>query len=98
MKEALLIIAASERDADLYYATRFLAPDPFPFFQIGTERVIMVSDLELGRAKSQAAVETILPLQKYEDRARERMKQSTLLDAVDEGLRERRVQQLLVRR
>lgn len=96
MKEALLIIAASERDADLYYATRFLAPDPFPFFQIGTERVIMVSDLELGRAKSQAAVETILPLQKYEDRARERMKQSTLLDAVDEGLRERRVQQLLV--
>jgi Xaa-Pro aminopeptidase len=96
MKEARLIIAASERDADLYYSTRFLAPDPFPFFQIGTERVIMASDLELGRARSQAAVETILALQKYEDRARERIKQPTLLDAVDEALKERGIQQLVV--
>ena len=96
MTEALLIIGASDRDADLYYATRFLAPDPFPFFQVGTERVMMASDLELGRARSQAAVETILPLQKYEDRARERIKHPTLPDAVDEALRERGVQQLLV--
>ncbi|MFQ5846564.1 MAG: M24 family metallopeptidase [Candidatus Methylomirabilales bacterium] len=96
MSEALLIIAASERDADLYYATRFLAPDPFPFFQVGGERVIMVSDLELGRARSQAAVETILPLQQYEDRAKDRGMQPTVLDAVDEALRERRVQHLLV--
>jgi Xaa-Pro aminopeptidase len=96
MKEALLIIAASERDADLYYVTRFLAPDPFPFFQVGEERVILVSDLELGRARNQAAVETILPLQKYEDRAKGRVPQPTLLDAVDEAFRERGVQHLLV--
>lgn len=96
MKEASLIIGASERDADLYYATRFLAPDPFPFLQIGTERIIMASDLELGRARSQAAVQTILPLQKYEDRARERIEQPTLVDAVDEMLRERGVKQLVV--
>lgn len=96
MDEALLIIAASERDADLYYATRFLAPDPFPFFQVGGERVILVSDLELGRARSQAAVETILPLQRYEDRAKGRTAQPGLLDAVDEALRERGIQRLLV--
>ena len=96
MNEALLIITASERDADLYYATRFLAPDPFPFFQVGGERVIMVSDLELGRARVQAAVETILALQKYEDRARGRVAQPTLLEAVDEALRERGIQHLLV--
>ncbi len=96
MEEARLIIAASERDADLYYATRFLAPDPFPFFQMGTERVILVSDLELGRARSQAAAETILPLQKYEDRAKARTRQATLVDAVEEALRERRVESLLV--
>jgi len=96
MAEARLIIAASERDADLYYATRFLAPDPFPFFQIGTERVMMASDLELGRARNQAAVETILPLRSYEERARERITQPTLLDAVDEVLRERGVQHLVV--
>jgi hypothetical protein len=27
--DALLIIAASENDANLYYASGFLAPDPF---------------------------------------------------------------------
>lgn len=96
MKEALFIIAASERDADLYYATRFLAPDPFPFFEVEGERFIMVSDLELGRARRQAAVETILPLQKYEDRAKGRLAQPTLLDAVDEALKEQGIQHLLV--
>ncbi|MFQ5658005.1 MAG: M24 family metallopeptidase [Candidatus Methylomirabilales bacterium] len=96
MEEALLIIAASERDADLYFATRFLAPDPFPFFQIGRERVILVSDLELGRAKSQAAVDTVLSLQKYEDRAKNRVTHPGLLDAVDEALRERGVRGLVV--
>ena len=96
MKEALLIIAASERDADLYYATRFLAPDPFPFFQVGDERIIMVSDLELGRARSQAVVETVLALQKYEDRVKDRFAQPTQLDAIDEALKERGVQHLLV--
>jgi len=60
MTEARLIIAASARDADVFYATRFLAPDPFPFIQVGTERIIMASDLELGRAKKQAAVERVL--------------------------------------
>lgn len=96
MKEARLIIAASERDADLYYATRFLAPDPFPFFQVGDERVILVTDLELGRARSEAAVETILPMRQYEDRAKERVPQPTLLDAVDEAFRERGIRHLLV--
>ena len=96
MAEAQLIIAASERDADLYYATRFLAPDPFPFFQVGAERVILVSDLELGRARTHAAVDTVLPLRKYDERAKERVSHPGLIDAVDEALKERGVQSLLV--
>ncbi|HLB64074.1 MAG TPA: Xaa-Pro peptidase family protein, partial [Anaerolineales bacterium] len=96
MEEARLIIAASARDADLYYASRFHAPDPFPFFQVGRERVIIVSDLELGRARSQAAVETVLPLRTYEDRAKGRVPQPTMLDAVEEALRERGIGRLLV--
>lgn len=96
MTEARLIIAASERDADLYYATHFLAPDPFPFVQIGGERIILVSDLELGRARREAAVETILPLRKYEELAKGRGGQPSLLDAVDEALRERGVRLLVV--
>jgi Xaa-Pro aminopeptidase len=30
---ALLMIAASETDSNLYYATRFIAPDPFVFLE-----------------------------------------------------------------
>ena len=37
-EDALLLIAASEADANLYYATRFLAPDPFVFLQVGTRK------------------------------------------------------------
>ena len=52
----LLLIASSEKDADLYYATRFIAPDPFVFVQIRGRRYILVSDLELDRAKKEACV------------------------------------------
>src|SRR3990172_5027761 len=91
-----LFLAACARHADLYYASRFRAPDPFPFFQVGRERVIIVSDLELGRARTQAAVETVLPLRTYEDRAKGRVPQPTMLDAVEEALRERGIGRLLV--
>ncbi len=47
----ILIIAASETDANLYYATRFLAPDPFIFLRIKGEKMLIMSDLKwTGRA------------------------------------------------
>ena len=58
-KEKLLIIASSEKDADLYYATKFIAPDPFIFAQIRGKKYILVSDLEIDRAKKQAHVHGI---------------------------------------
>ena len=44
---ATLMISSSESDSNLYYATEFLAPDPFIFIQIGDEKIIIMSDLEL---------------------------------------------------
>ncbi len=38
-KTADVILAASETNMDLYYATRFAAPDPFPFFRIAIQRL-----------------------------------------------------------
>jgi len=58
-KEALVIIAASESDANLYYATRFLVPDPVIFFQIGSKKHLVLSDLEIDRAKETACVHHI---------------------------------------
>lgn len=57
-----LIIAASESDADLYYATRFLAPDPFVFIQLDAKKYLLINDLELDRARAQAGVHAVLSL------------------------------------
>lgn len=54
-----LLIASSEKDADLYYATKFIAPDPFVFVRTRGKSAILVSDLELDRAKKQAEVDGV---------------------------------------
>ena len=59
LKQNLLIIASSERDANLYYATRFVAPDSFVFLQTGGKRYILINDLEIDRAKKQARVDKV---------------------------------------
>jgi Xaa-Pro aminopeptidase len=55
-----LIYAASETDADILYPTGFFAPDPFLFVQRGPTRFLVMSDLELDRARSQATVDRVL--------------------------------------
>jgi Xaa-Pro aminopeptidase len=55
-----LLYAASETDADILYPTGFFAPDPFLFVQKGTQRILVMSDLEMDRAKSQADVDRVV--------------------------------------
>ena len=95
--EARLIIAASEVDANLFYATRFLAPDPFVFLWHGQEKILLMSDLELDRARAQAAVDTVLPIRRYEDRAKAAgIEHPGVTDALSELLKERGIRSLLV--
>ena len=95
--DARLIIAASEADANLYYATRFLAPDPFVFLAHGAEKILLISDLELNRARAQAAVDSVLAIREYENRAKAAgTERPTVTDALFELLKERRVRSLLV--
>ncbi|MEI7751775.1 MAG: Xaa-Pro peptidase family protein [Candidatus Omnitrophota bacterium] len=54
-----MIIASSEKDADLYYATQFIAPDAFVFLQAHGKKYMLVSDLEIDRAKKQARAHTV---------------------------------------
>jgi Xaa-Pro aminopeptidase len=53
-KPARLIVAASETDPDILYATRFWAPDPFIFLQRNGKRTLVLSDLEIDRGRKQA--------------------------------------------
>lgn len=55
----LLMIATSEYDSNLYYATRFLAPDDFVFMQIRGKKHLLMSDLEVDRARSEAKVDQV---------------------------------------
>ncbi|MDQ2825015.1 MAG: aminopeptidase P family protein, partial [Verrucomicrobiota bacterium] len=52
--ETRLIVAASEHDADMLYATRFFAPDPFIFLEQKGKRTLVLSDLEIDRGRKQA--------------------------------------------
>jgi len=95
--EARLIIAASEQDSNLYYATRFLAPDAFIFLQDSRARLLLMSDLELDRAKSQATVDTVLSYSDYEAKARAEIGAApTLIQTLSVLLRERQLTKLLV--
>ncbi len=95
--KATLIIAASERDANLYYATRFWAPDPFLFLQIGTRKLMVMSDLEVDRAKSEAKVDEVLSMSKLQAQAkRQGVAQPWAMDVVDLLLKENKVTQIRI--
>ena len=60
--EARLLFAASEQNADLLYATRFFAPDPFACFLHGGRSHVVMNDLEIDRARRQARVDEVISL------------------------------------
>ncbi|HLG43551.1 MAG TPA: Xaa-Pro peptidase family protein [Nitrospirales bacterium] len=96
-EQDVLIIAASEAESNLYYATRFLAPDPFIFLRIKGEKILLMSDLEVDRARATATVDTVLSYSDYESRVkRGGTAAPTSIDVVDEFLKERGVTRLLV--
>ncbi|MBI2174394.1 MAG: aminopeptidase P family protein [Candidatus Omnitrophica bacterium] len=88
MNSARLIIADSEKNANLYYATRFLAPDSFIFIQVGSRRFLLMSDLELDRAKAQAQVDGVLSYTLLaQDLKKLKGKEPTMMDVVGEFLK-----------
>ena len=67
-RDGLLLVADSERSSDLYYATKFRAPDPFVFLCTPQKSSLLVGDLELDRARAQAHVDEVLSLSAYGER------------------------------
>jgi len=53
-RDTRLMVAASEHDPDMLYATRFFAPDAFIFLEEKGKRTLVLSDLEIDRARKQA--------------------------------------------
>ncbi len=67
-KPTRLLYSASEFDADILHPTGFFAPDPFLFVQVGARRLMVMSDLEMDRARSQARVDRVLSWSKVAKR------------------------------
>lgn len=96
-QRATVFIAASESDSNLYYTTKFIAPDPFIYLEIKGERILVMSDLEMDRAKSQSSVDRVLSYSEIEGRAkREGIAEPGTVEVVHILLREAGITQILV--
>jgi len=95
--QAILVIAASERDPNLYYATRFLAPDPFVFIQIQGKKFLLMSDLEVDRARQESEVDEVLSTSRLAGDYQKRVgKRPGFMDLIEDFLKKRKVKNLLV--
>jgi Xaa-Pro aminopeptidase len=92
-----LIVAASEHDADMFYATRFWAPDPFIFLQRNGKRTLVLSDLEIDRARKQAKADEFVSFNKLEREVQGKSKKAPPYEKVlSHFLRKRGVRSTIV--
>jgi Xaa-Pro aminopeptidase len=95
--QAMLMVAASEGDSNMLYAAGFFVPDPFIFFQHKNVSYVVMSDLEIDRAKKQSRADRILSLSEYQRKLRKMGKASpALVDVLDLLFRERGIRSLIV--
>lgn len=96
-RENLLLVADSERDADMLYATGVFAPDPFIFFQIDGRRHVVVNDLEIDRFRRRSGDCRVLSLSHYSRKLqRSGRPHPTLAHIIRAVLREHRLKKVLV--
>lgn len=85
MKTANVIYAASESDANLFYATRFLVGDPVAYVEAGKKKLLVLNDLEIGRGRDEARVDKVLSLS---DITRSVGKGCTMAQVIEKVLRD----------
>jgi Xaa-Pro aminopeptidase len=94
--QALLMVAASEGDSNMLYAAGFFVPDPFIFFKHKNTTYVVMSDLEIDRAKRQARADRVLSLSQYQRKLRKLGKLPAFIDILDLLFRERGIRSLIV--
>lgn len=95
--KARLIIANSEQDANMLYATRMFVPDPFIWIEARGKTYAVMSDLEIDRARKQATVDRVLSSTHYQQRLkREGIRQPRFSDLLKRILRDLRIRSVEV--
>ena len=97
MNDTLLMIADSERDANMLYATGLFVPDPFIYLKTRGRALIVMSDLEIDRARAQAPHCRVLSLGRYQQMLHDRgIKRPGPAHVVRLILRERGIRRVVV--
>ena len=68
-----IIYADSQSSADLLYATRFVAPDPFLYFTARGKSYLALSDLEVDRGRREARVDRVLHGSRFREELRKKL-------------------------
>jgi len=90
-----LIIASSDHDADMLYATGFFVPDAFIFLQQGDRSTIVLSDLEIDRGRKEAQADKIVAYSDLSKRLK-KGKDATFVEHAVAFLQERKVRRAAV--
>src|SRR5215212_11161800 len=95
--ETRLMVAATESYADMLYATRFFAPDAFIYLEERGKRTLVLSDLEIDRARKTAQADELVSYSALEREVQGNQKKAPAYEKVlSHFMRKRRVRTALV--
>src|SRR5208282_2268958 len=94
--ENILIVADSEHDANMLYAVGMFVPDPFIYFREEGRCNIVMSDLEIDRARKQAKHCRVLSYSQSVEKLRRTVKRPGLASVVSLLLKERKLRKIFV--
>ncbi len=89
-----VILAAPERDANLFWATGFLAPDPVIFVEQGKKRFLILNDLEVDRGRQQAKVDKVLSYSALESQIKKTGKTVGMLGVLAHFLQKNKIKEV----
>src|SRR5580693_2103425 len=97
MSEAQLIVADSERDANMLYATGLFVPDPFIYLNFDRRPLLVMSDLEIDRARAGAPHCRVASLSEIQRKLRrEGVKQPKFAHVIRQVMREKKIRRTIV--
>jgi len=95
--ENLLMVADSEHDANMLYAVRMFVPDPFIYVRLDGKCHVIMSDLEIDRARIQASHCRVLSLSQCQKTLqRDGLKKPTIAHVIRSVLQRKRVRKVTV--
>lgn len=97
LRENLMIVADSEQDANMLYAVGMFVPDPFIYLRVRGKHSIVMSDLEIDRARRQAPHCRVLSFGRYQKKLHgQGIRRAGFAKIIQCILREKRVGTILV--